>query len=184
MIPPDRASAFVGLGSNLDTPADQVCMAIALLGELPGTCVERSSGLYRSAPVGIQDQPDFINAVCRLSTSLKPASLLQHLLAIEAGRGRVREMPGGPRVLDLDLLLYVWPDGSQEACRQVELVLPHPRLHERAFVLYPLYEVAPDLAIDGAGRIVDLMAGCTGQKIEKVATACGRKNAELSKRNS
>jgi len=173
VTPTERASAYIGLGSNLHDPAIQVRAGIALLDELPGTRVERCSALYRSAPVGLAEQPDFVNAACCLSTVLVPSALMRYLLAIEARRGRVRSIPGGPRVLDLDLLLYLRTDGAQVACDDPELVLPHPRLHERAFVLYPLYEIAPDLDIAGRGRVADLMAGCAGQAIEKLAIAVG-----------
>ncbi len=169
MSPAEQARAYIGLGSNLHGPAAQVRTAIALLGELPETRVERCSALYRSAPVGITSQPDFINAVCRISTGLAPLLLLRHLLALEAGRGRVRAAPGGPRVLDLDLLLYIRPDGIQQFSCAAGMELPHPRLHERAFVLYPLHEIAPALEITGWGSVVDLMASCSGQAIEKLA---------------
>ncbi len=166
----DRARAFVGLGSNLDTPVDQVRIAIGLLDDLPGTRVERCSGFYRSAPVGMRDQPDFINAVCELSTLLAPPVLMRHLLAIEAGRGRVRAQPGGPRILDLDLLFYIGTDGCPQQSCAADLVLPHPRLHERAFVLYPLYEIAPALELAGRGTVADLRARCSGQRIDRLVT--------------
>ncbi len=165
----DRARAYVGLGSNLDEPIAQVRTAIGLLGELPETRVERCSGLYRSAPVGMTNQPDFINAVCQLSTGLAPEMLMRHLLALEAGRGRVRAVPGGPRTLDLDLLLYFGPDGVPQVSRAADMILPHTRLHERAFVLYPLNEVAPALRIVGRGSVADLMTKCFGQTIERLA---------------
>ena len=163
------ACAFVGLGSNLDGPVDQVRTATRLLNGLPGTHVERCSGLYRTAPMGMREQPDFINAVCQLSTSLAPAVLMRHLLAIEAGRGRVRFVSGGPRILDLDLLLYIGADGRQELSGSADLVLPHPRLHERAFVLYPLHEIAPTLEIVGLGTVSDLREQSSGQIIERLA---------------
>ncbi len=169
MNPADRARAYVGLGSNLHDPVAQVQTAIGLLGDLPETCVELCSGLYRSAPVGMTNQPDFINAVCQLSTRLAPATLMGHLLALEAGRGRVRAVPGGPRILDLDLLLYFGPDGVQHVSRAAEVTLPHPRLHERACVLYPLHEIAPALGIAGRGNVDDLMTKCCGQAIERLA---------------
>ena len=166
MMPPssDRGvSAYIGLGSNLEQPVDQLRAGIAALAALPETALERCSSFYLSAPVGRLDQPDFINAVCRLRTALAPAALLRRLLAIEAGRGRSRAVSGGPRTLDLDLLLY-----GDRTVQQPGLALPHPRLHERAFVLYPLYELAPDLVIPGRGALADLLPACAGQKIEKV----------------
>ncbi|MHB8256958.1 MAG: 2-amino-4-hydroxy-6-hydroxymethyldihydropteridine diphosphokinase [Acidiferrobacterales bacterium] len=185
MSPADLACAYVGLGSNLYGPAAQVRTAIGLLGDLPETRVERCSGLYRSSPVGITSQPDFINAVCQLSTRLEAPVLMRHLLALEAGRGRVRAEAGGPRILDLDLLLYIGPDGVQQVSGSAEVVLPHPRLHERAFVLYPLHEIAPALEIAGQGGVGDLMAKCIGQTIERLAdAAAGREDAGTFERSS
>ena len=178
MSPADLACAYVGLGSNLHGPAAQVRTAIGLLGELPETRVERCSELYRSSPVGMTNQPDFINAVCQLSTRLEAPVLMRHLLALEAGRGRVRAEAGGPRILDLDLLVYIGADGVQQTSRSADVALPHPRLHERAFVLYPLHEIAPALEIAGQGSVGDLMAKCIGQRIERLAdTAAGREDA-------
>ena len=121
--------------------------------------------------MGLTAQPDFINAVCALATSLDPSALLQALLAIESRRGRVRDVPGGPRTLDLDLILYITAQGELVRRQEPGLTLPHARLHERAFVLYPLSELAPDLVIPGRGRVGDLLAGCAGQGIEKLAIA-------------
>ncbi|MEW6332239.1 MAG: 2-amino-4-hydroxy-6-hydroxymethyldihydropteridine diphosphokinase, partial [Pseudomonadota bacterium] len=119
---------------------------------------------YRTAPVGRLEQPDFINAVCRVRTGQAPATLMRKLLEIERAHGRVREGdPGGPRTLDLDLLLY-----GDRAIHTAELTVPHPRLHERAFVLYPLQEIAPDLVIPGRGAVRELAAGCAGQRVERL----------------
>jgi 2-amino-4-hydroxy-6-hydroxymethyldihydropteridine diphosphokinase len=167
--PPARA--YIGLGSNLDDPIDQVRTAMGLLGGLPGTRLLGCSSYYRTTPVGLTAQPDFINAVCELATSLDPSALLQALLAIESRRGRVRDVPGGPRTLDLDLILYITAQGELVRRQEPGLTLPHARLHERAFVLYPLSELAPDLVIPGRGRVGDLLAGCAGQGIEKLAIA-------------
>jgi len=113
-------------------------------------------------------QPDFINAVCEIETTLPAATLMQALLGIEQAHGRKRDQPGGPRTLDLDLLLY-----GEMACAEPGLTLPHPRLHERAFVLYPLQEIAPAIEIPGRGRIEGLMAACTGQGIERLDMRAG-----------
>lgn len=158
--------AYVGLGSNLADPAAQVRAGAAALARLPGTSCERCSSLYRSAPVGFTAQPDFINAVCKITTVLAPEALMQALLAIEHAHGRVREGvdPGGPRTLDLDLLLY-----DDLNVRGKVLTLPHPRLHERAFVLYPLAEVAPDLEIPGHGPISSLVPQVQDQAIQRLA---------------
>ena len=156
--------AYVALGSNLGDPVAQLRTGARALGELPGSRLVRGSSLYRSAPVGLADQPDFINAVCEIDTSLMARDLIQALLAIETANGRVRSVPGGPRTLDLDLLLY-----GELVCQETGLTLPHPRLHERAFVLYPLAEIAPGLGIPGHGRVEALLAGCAGQTIERLA---------------
>ena len=156
--------AYVALGSNLDDPVAQVRTGAQALGKLPGTRLVCCSSLYRTAPVGVIDQPDFINAVCEADTSLPPGALMQALLDIEHAHGRQRDIPGGPRTLDLDLLLY-----GELACHEPGLTLPHPRLHERAFVLYPLSEIAPGLSIPGRGPVEILRAGCAGQAIERLA---------------
>ncbi len=182
MPPTDPASAFVGLGSNLQDPSSQLRAAIGLLAALPQTSVERCSSLYRSAPIGNPDQPDFVNAVCLLRTCLGPHALMQHLLALETAQGRVRTQPGGPRVLDLDLLLYAGADGIQQVISSPGLELPHPRLHGRAFVLYPLHEIAPGLEIRGRGPVSALLADCQGQIIERLAdTAAGTEKAGTSR---
>lgn len=155
---------YVALGSNLGDPAARVRAGAQALGKLPGTRLVRCSSLYRTAPVGITDQPDFINAVCAADTSMPAGAFMQALLDIEHAQGRQRDIPGGPRTLDLDLLLY-----GELACHEPGLTLPHPRLHERAFVLYPLSEIAPGLSIPGRGQVEALLAGCTGQAIERLA---------------
>lgn len=158
------ARAFIGLGSNLGDPAEQVRAGMAALARLDETRVEACSSLYRSAPVGRQDQPDFVNAVCRVRTGLAPAALMQQLLEIETVHGRERRgEKGGPRTLDLDLLLY-----GDEAIHSESLTVPHPRLHERAFVLYPLSELEPDLVIPGHGPVRELLAACAGQRLQKM----------------
>lgn len=165
------ARAYIGLGSNLDEPIVQVRAGRDRLADLPRTRLRCCSSLYRSAPVGLTAQPDFINAVCELETGLDEVALMRALLAIETGRGRVRDVPGGPRCLDLDLIIYLSGQGQLVRRQEPGLTLPHGRFHERAFVLYPLCEIAPDLHIPGHGRVVDLLAGCAGQGIEKLAMA-------------
>ena len=160
----DGVLAYVGLGSNLADPIIQVRTGMIALQELADTRVTRCSSLYRSAPVGIKEQPDFVNAVCGLRTRLRPEALLQGLLAIERRQGRERGGErGGPRTLDLDLLVY-----DQETRHTGDLILPHPRLHERAFVLYPLFEIDPEMVVPGRGRVADLIAACADQKVEKI----------------
>lgn len=130
--------AFVALGANLGQPDLQVRDAMAALAGMPGTRLLAASSLYRSAPVGVGEQPEFTNAVAAIETGLGARALLDALLAIEARFGRRRESPGAARMLDLDLLLY-----GEQTIDEPGLVVPHPRMHERAFVLAPLAEIAP-----------------------------------------
>ncbi len=163
----EREIAYIGLGSNLDEPLAQVCRGIESLARLPHTELDRCSSLYRTEPVGNTAQPAFINAVCRVVTALTPEQLIGELLALERRHGRVRTgARGGPRRLDLDLLLY-----GRETRATAELELPHPRLHERAFVLYPLAELDARLEIPGRGGVAELAAACRGQRIERLQSA-------------
>lgn len=156
--------AFVGLGSNLDEPRRQVEQAVGELGAIPRTKLLRASAMYRSAPVGYLEQPDFINAVAALDTALEPAELLGELQAIEARHGRARSFRNAPRTLDLDVLLY--GDSSFESER---LKIPHPRMHERAFVLRPLLELDSAISIPGHGTARTLLEACSGQRTERIA---------------
>lgn len=155
--------AFVALGSNLDDPRKHVLQAMDDLAALPDTRVLRRSSLYRTAPVGEPDQPDFINAVVQVDTELDPPALLDGLLAIERRHGRMRSRRNAPRTLDLDLLLY---DGRTIDTQGLQL--PHPRMHQRAFVLLPLAEIAPEADIPGRGPLAALLPGVAGQKVERV----------------
>lgn len=157
--------AFIALGSNLNDPITQLEHAFSDIDQLPGTRLLARSSLYCSAPVGFQDQPDFINAVALIETALEPHALLEALLAIEHQHGRVRNLRNGPRVLDLDVLLC-----DALVCHEHGLTLPHPRMHERAFVLEPLLEIAPDCVIPGVGAAVECLANCDGQILEKLTT--------------
>lgn len=182
---------FVALGANLGDPVATVNAAIDVLRALPRTRFVAASSLYRTAPVGLKHQPDFINAVVevrlacpqcdalgrpcaageptrsgapRIPCAVPPApTFLQSLFEIEAGFGRQRSVRNAPRTLDLDLLLY-----GELVSDDPSLTLPHPRLHERAFVLAPLAELAPDLAIPGRGAVADLLSRCGGQRIERI----------------
>jgi 2-amino-4-hydroxy-6-hydroxymethyldihydropteridine diphosphokinase len=156
--------AYVGLGSNLDQPARRIEEAIAELDRLPHSRVVRRSSLYRSAPMGYVDQPDFVNAVVQLETGLSADRLLAELQDIENRHGRARSFANAPRTLDLDLLTF---DGLEMASER--LTLPHPRIQERAFVLKPLVEVAPEATIPGRGRAADLLARLEGQDVERLA---------------
>jgi 2-amino-4-hydroxy-6-hydroxymethyldihydropteridine diphosphokinase len=131
--------AAIALGSNLDDPEAHVRRGFEDLGALAQTKVLARSKLYRTAPVGYADQPDFVNACALVETSLAPRALLDELLAIEKRHGRVRGIPNGPRTLDLDIILY-----GDRVIRDADLVIPHPRAHEREFVLKPLREVWPE----------------------------------------
>ena len=155
--------AFVALGANLADPVVQVRAALEALTHLPDSRLLRASSLYRTAPVGIHGQPDFINAVAALETSLAPQALLATLFAIEAKFGRRRDYRHAPRTLDLDLLLY-----GAETLDTPELQLPHPRMHLRAFVLAPLLEIAPDCAIPGRGTAAAWLPAVSMQSIEKL----------------
>ena len=154
---------YVGLGSNLINPQAQVLLAMQKLHELPQVTVVQRSSLYRSAPLGYVDQPDFINAVVRLQTTLSARDLLEALLALEQKCGRTREFVNAPRTLDLDVLLY---DNLQ--CREHGLTIPHPQMHLRAFVLKPLLEIAPDCIIPGIGPAVESARQCNDQQVERV----------------
>ncbi len=161
-----RHTAFIGLGSNLEHPQQQILSGFSELEALPDTRVTARSRLWRSAPVGYAAQPDFVNAVARLSTGLEPEALLDALLAIERRHGRRREFPNAPRTLDLDLLLF--DDRSLDTER---LTVPHPRMGGRAFVLRPLADIAPELRIPGMGPIANLLAQCADQNASPMETS-------------
>lgn len=157
------APAFIALGSNLNKPKQQVLLAIAAIIQLPHTSLIKNSSLYKTAPVGYDDQPDFINAVLEVETKLSPLALLRELLIIEEKQGRERSFPNAPRVLDCDLLLY-----DDIVMNTKELILPHPRMHERGFVMLPLAEIAPDLVLKKYGKASDLAKQCANQGAEKI----------------
>ncbi len=159
---------FVGLGSNLSDPSNQVLHALQALDNLPQTRVLARSSLYRSAPIGYLQQPDFINAVAQLETALSPRALLDTLLALEHECGRTREFPNAPRIIDLDVLLY---DDLQH--HEHGLTIPHPQMHKRAFVLQPLLEIAPDCVIPGVGAAAEACQQCAYQSLEKILNAAG-----------
>jgi 2-amino-4-hydroxy-6-hydroxymethyldihydropteridine diphosphokinase len=156
-------TAYVALGANLGDPAATVRAAFGALANLPESRVSRSSSLYRTAPVGLTDQPDFINAVAELQTTLAPEALLDALFDIEQRFGRIRADKNGPRTLDLDLLLY-----DDQRIDLPHLTLPHPRLHLRAFVLQPLAEIAPQLVIPGRGAVAAWLPAVANQGIVKL----------------
>ena len=155
--------AYVALGANIGDPTATVLAAFAALANLTDSRVVHTSSLYRTAPVGLTNQPDFINAVAMLETGLAPEELLDALLDLEARFGRVRRDRNGPRTLDLDLLLY--NDIELDLPR---LILPHPRLHLRAFVLHPLAEIAPELAIPGRGSVAAWLPAVANQGVDRL----------------
>jgi 2-amino-4-hydroxy-6-hydroxymethyldihydropteridine diphosphokinase len=156
--------AYVGLGANLGDPRQQLEEAFLAMSGLAHTRIALRSSFYRSAPVGYEAQPDFLNAVAALDTGLAPGVLLEGLQGIERRHGRERSFPNAPRTLDLDLLLY-----GDETIARPGLTVPHPRMHERAFVLRPLVEIAPDALVPGRGRAAELLKECAAQDIEKIA---------------
>lgn len=155
--------AVVALGSNLGDPVAQVRAAFDEVGALPSTRLVARSALYRTAPVGFLEQPAFVNACALVETGLAPRELLEGLLAIERRHGRVRDVPNGPRTLDLDVVLY-----GDLALHEHGLTLPHPRAHERAFVLAPLLDVWPDAIIPGRGAAASFRDAVRGQAIERL----------------
>jgi 2-amino-4-hydroxy-6-hydroxymethyldihydropteridine diphosphokinase len=161
-----KVRAFIGLGANLGNPESQIRRALAALGNLPRTRLVASSSLYRSRPVGVGTQPDFINAVAEVETELGSRELLDELLATEARFGRERPSPGAPRTLDLDLLLY-----GDAIIEEPGLIVPHPRMHERAFVLMPLAEIAARISIPRQGSVKTLLAACRDQEILRIGAS-------------
>lgn len=147
-----QVTAFVALGSNLGDPAQQIRAALRALDKLPDTRLVRRSALYRNPPEGGLDQPAYLNAVAAIETRIGPRALLDRLLGIERAQGRVRDYPNAPRTLDLDIVLY--GDG---VIQEAGLTIPHPRMMQRAFVLAPLAEIAPDVVVPGGGRVADLL---------------------------
>jgi 2-amino-4-hydroxy-6-hydroxymethyldihydropteridine diphosphokinase len=157
-------SVYIGIGSNLEHPFDHVTQAIQDLKALPESDYMATSALYRSAPMGPADQPDYINAVSFLQTRLAALDLLDQLQAIERAHGRNRDgQRWAPRTLDLDLLLY-----GEKIINDTRLRVPHPGLHERSFVLYPLQDINPDLVIPAYGPLASLIELCPHIELERL----------------
>jgi 2-amino-4-hydroxy-6-hydroxymethyldihydropteridine diphosphokinase len=152
------------MGANLGDPVAQLVRGLEELAALPDTRLLARSSWYRSAPVGVGPQPDYVNGVAEIETGLAPRRLLEALLEIERRHGRVREVPNSPRTLDLDVLMY-----EDLRCHEHGLTLPHPRMHQRAFVLLPLLEIAPECVIPGLGPAAAYTAAAAGQAVEKIA---------------
>ncbi|MBL0123371.1 MAG: 2-amino-4-hydroxy-6-hydroxymethyldihydropteridine diphosphokinase [Betaproteobacteria bacterium] len=161
-----RSTVFIGLGSNLDYPEAQVQTAIHEIDEIPDVELVKVSSQYETAPVGITDQPRFINAVAQVETTLSPHDLLRRLLEIEQRHARVRKEKNGPRTLDLDILLF-----GESLIDDDRLTTPHPRMHERAFVLVPLLEIAPDVSIAGKGCAKELLSKLDASGVHKVGNS-------------
>lgn len=157
--------AYVALGANLGEPRATIAQALVALSDIAATAVVARSSLYQTAPVGLKHQPDFINAVAAVDTTLTPLALLDALFELEARFGRSRSLPNAPRTLDLDLLLH-----GDERMDEARLTLPHARMHERAFVLAPLAEIAPNCEIPGHGTVTELLERCRDQRILRLAS--------------
>ena len=155
--------AYVGVGSNLNGPEGQVERAIDAISRIPESELDARSSLYQSAPFGPVDQPDFVNAVVRLMTNLDAPFLFHHLRQIESSQGRVRGKHWGPRVIDLDLLVF-----GDVIIDLDDLNVPHPGIAERNFVLLPLQEIAPDLVIPGLGRVAEIAVNHDEPRITRI----------------
>jgi 2-amino-4-hydroxy-6-hydroxymethyldihydropteridine diphosphokinase len=155
---------YIGLGSNLTLPEKQIQAAYASLARLPDTVLIKCSSLYKSQPMGPQDQPDYVNAVALIETALSPESLLQHTQLIENQQGRIRKASRwGPRTLDLDMLLF----GLQRIDNE-HLTVPHSGMKQREFVLYPLFEIAPNLILPCGEKLADLVMTCPINGLQKM----------------
>lgn len=175
MTRPNVVTAYIGLGGNLGDPPRQMHAALGSLHKLVGIEVVQVSSLYRSAPVGYDDQDDFFNAVAELSTDAAPVDLLDHLLGIENVVGRVRNGPRfGPRVVDLDLLLY-----GDAVIDLPRLTVPHPRMIERRFVLEPLAEIAPDIVVPGQGPVAESLLNVKAQDVERLPRLSSNDDSSL-----
>jgi 2-amino-4-hydroxy-6-hydroxymethyldihydropteridine diphosphokinase len=160
----DWVTVYIGLGSNLENPSLQIKAARAAITQIGHVQELAFSSLYHSAPMGPQDQPDYVNAVMSVTTNLPPIELLRCLQRIENDQGRIRkDQRWGARTLDLDMLLY-----GDQVIELPDLIVPHPGLTERVFVLYPLHEIAPQLLVPGKGNISDLLASCPKNELKRI----------------
>ena len=170
-ISPSDVVVWIGLGSNMGQAVDQVEQAIIALTEEPGLELTARSSLYRTAPMGNVDQPDFVNAVVRASCAVGCYVLLEALQKIEKRFGRARNGDRfGPRSLDLDLLMY-----ADQIISSAQLELPHPRMHERLFVLEPLAEIEGDITVPGRGRLSVLRQACLDQRVQRLGDGAALK---------
>ena len=160
------SEAYIGVGANLGDPAESVRRAMTAVSSIPQTHLLSASSLYRTAPVGFLEQPDFVNAVVQVRTQMPAEQLLDQLLMIEMQFGRKRSVRNAPRTLDLDLLLY-----GEERVDSEQLTLPHPRMAQRAFVLVPLAEIAPGIDVGGLGTAAQLLEQVSAEGVERLAAA-------------
>lgn len=160
------ADVYIALGSNMDSPHQQLDSALEALAQHPNMQLVAVSDRYQTPPIGPQ-QPDFINAAAQLSTDLSPLDLLDALQAIEQQQNRVRSIHWGPRTLDLDILFYNDLVGDSLVIESERLTIPHPRIGERAFVLVPLMDLNPQLTLPSGETVAQLLANCSQQGIVK-----------------
>jgi len=156
---------YIGLGSNLDGPEQQIKQALQDLNAINKTRLIQNAGLFKSSPMGPQDQPDYLNSVALIETELDAELLLNELQRIENHHGRVRTRHWGERTLDLDVLLY-----GDKIINTERLVVPHPGLADREFVLYPLEKINPELIVPGLGKVKALVEACPANGIEYLGT--------------
>ncbi|OOF47314.1 2-amino-4-hydroxy-6-hydroxymethyldihydropteridine diphosphokinase [Rodentibacter trehalosifermentans] len=156
-------TAYIALGSNLNTPIEQLNSALNAIENLPQTRLLAVSGFYQSKPLGPQDQPDYVNAVAKIETTLAPLPLLDELQRIEKAQGRVRLRRWGERTLDLDILLY-----SNEIIQSERLTVPHYDMNNREFVIVPLAEIAPDLMLPSGIKLAELAKNFAHHKMKKI----------------
>ena len=160
---PACVDVYIGLGSNVGDSQIELATAIKMISELENCSLVKSSSFYETSPEGDKKQPNYLNAVVKIKTTIGPDALLAEWLLIETQRGRIRQGKNKPRVLDLDLLLY-----GNLSMANSGLIVPHPRMHLRAFVLVPLIEIDFDLKINGIGLARCLLSGISGTSVKKL----------------
>jgi len=158
-------TVYIGLGSNLEQPYLQIKNAIIALAKLPAITVLRDSGYFKSKPMGPEDQPDYVNAVVEIETSMAAAELLKHCQLIEKQQGRIKSRHWGERTIDLDILLY-----ADKQIKTDVLIVPHPGICQRDFVFMPLLKLNPDIKIPGKGLLNDIVKIVEKPAVEKCQT--------------
>lgn len=164
----DGVRAWIGLGSNLEDPLQQLARAVTGLATPPHTTLLSQSPFYRSRPMGPQDQPDFVNGVALVETRLTAHELLDHLQRLEQDHGRVRRRHWGPRTLDLDLLLY-----GDQVINSDRLIVPHPGIQDRDFVLKPMLDISEEVALPDGRRCQQLLDECTDNHLQRLEPVVG-----------